>query len=261
MKNSQNKPYNTLRVGYFISPPGGALIPRSVQDHELFVEMITEGRVYAPDGENLCGPGWIFAHRSGEHTIYRSPETEHYECFTVAFEGADLRRFQSWPRTFQWRDGEEAVRFAREMLFAFHHTSVDRGVLGDLISAQLRFRLDQHQREQHREQIPPRIHAVMQEIDQHYAKPLRLADLAERVDMSVSHLQAEFKKHVHLSPHQYLIQQRMKAARHRLVTLQEPIKVVASEVGYTNPENFCRAFKKNTGHTADAFRQRYRVYM
>jgi len=52
-----------------------------------------------------------------------------------------------------------------------------------------------------------------------------------------------------------------RAARHRLVSSEDPVKVVATEVGYAHTEHFCRAFKKHTGHTADAFRRRYRVYV
>jgi AraC-like DNA-binding protein len=261
MKKCEKQSSIPLRVGYFISPPGGATQPRQILGAELYVEMITAGHVYAPDGERLCGPGWVFVHVLGDYTIFRSPPDDHYECLTVTLQGLPRGSRGDWPRLFQWRDSDEAVKFARELLFAFHHSSVDRALLDDLIRAQLRFRMDQHRREEEREQIPPRIAVVMGEIDSHFASALSLKTLADRVDMSVSHLQAEFRRHVRLSPHQYLIQQRMRAARHRLVTTQEPIKSIAAEVGYANTEHFCRAFKKNTGHTADAFRRRYRVYV
>ncbi|MCC5847383.1 MAG: helix-turn-helix transcriptional regulator [Verrucomicrobia bacterium] len=258
----QFKPDKTrpLHLGFFISQRGGAPKPRDIPDKELCFEVITRGCVYAPDGETICGPGWVFAHPPGTHTIFRSPEDAHYECLTATFHFQSQPDADDWPRSFQWRDADEAVRFCREMLFAYHHTSVDRHLLGNLIWAQLQFRLDQDQRQSQRDQITPRVSAVMSLIDKGFMHNLTIADLAESVEMSASHLQARFKQTVQMSPHQYLIQQRMRAARHRLVTTPDPIKQIAAEVGYANPENFCRAFKKHTGHTAAAFRRRYRVY-
>lgn len=249
-----------LRLGYFISPPGGAESPRRIQSDELFFELITRGAVYSPDGEILCGPGRVFVHPPGTHTVYQSPLDRHYECLTATFWFATVPEPTGWPRSFQWRDIDEALRFCRELLFAYHHTRVDRSLLGNLFWAQLQFRLDQDRRQKEREQIPPRISAVMARIDKEYMHDLPAAVLAKTVEMSTSHLQARFQQSVGMSPHQYLIQQRIRAARHRLVTTSDPVKQIAAEVGYANTEHFCRAFKKHTGYTAAAFRRRYRVY-
>lgn len=261
LKTDSTRP---LHLGFFISQRGGASTPRGILENELCFEVITRGRVYAPDGESICGPGWVFAHPPGTHTIFRSPADAHYECLTATFHFRTRPEADDWPRAFprafQWRDADEAVRFCREMLFAYHHTSVDRHLLGNLIWAQLQFRLDQDRRQSRREQIPPRVSTVASMIDKGYMHDLPIADLAAAVEMSASHLQARFREFMGMSPHQYLIQQRMRAARHRLVTTPDPVKQIASEVGYANPENFCRAFKKHTGHTAAAFRRRYRVY-
>jgi AraC-like DNA-binding protein len=261
---SQNQfspdPGRPLRLGYFISPPGGAPTPRWIEPDELFFEIITRGAVYAPDGETVCGPGRVFVHPPGTHTVYKSPRDRHYECLTATFWFTAAPEPSSWPRSFQWRDIDEAVRFCRELLFAYHHTSVDRLLLGNLFWAQLQFRLDQDMRQKEREQIPPRISAVMARIEQDYIQELPVSDLAGAVDMSASHLQARFRQTVGMSLHQYLIQQRIRAARHRLVTTSDPVKQIAAEVGYANTEHFCRAFKKHTGHTAAAFRRRYRVH-
>ena len=57
--------------------------------------------------------------------------------------------------------------------------------------------------------------------------------------------------------HQHLILQRMRSARHKLVTTGAPIKSIATDVGYANTENFCRAFKKHCGLTAAAYRRKF----
>jgi len=71
---------------------------------------------------------------------------------------------------------------------------------------------------------------------------------------------AQFRQHLGKSPHQCLILQRMRAARHKLVTTGEPIKAIAQDVGYANTENFCRAFRKHCGLTAAAYRRKFIPY-
>jgi len=97
----------------------------------------------------------------------------------------------------------------------------------------------------------------MAHMDRHYAEPLGVEDLAARFGLSASHLHAQFREHVGMTPHQHLILQRMRSARHKLVTTSDPIKSIAREVGYTNTENFCRAFRKHGGLTAAAYRRKF----
>jgi AraC-like DNA-binding protein len=85
-------------------------------------------------------------------------------------------------------------------------------------------------------------------------------DLAAHFGLSASHLHARFREHVGMTPHQHLILQRMRSARHLLVTTSAPIKSIARDVGYANPENFCRAFKKHCGLTAAAYRRKFIPY-
>lgn len=248
---------NLLRVGYYISPEGGAPRPHHAGPGQLLLECVTAGRVYGPEDATEHGPGWVFAHRPDQHTVFRSPPGGHYECMTVSFEGG---AFPDWPRAFRWEAAEQAVEFAREMLYAFHHSEIDRRILGDLILAQLEFRLARHRPRASRRGIPPRIAALLGFIDKAYAANPSVAELAGRVGLSESYLHARFREAVGTSPHQYILRQRMRAARHRLATTHDPVKAIAHDLGYANPESFCRAFKRANGRTAASFRRRYMVY-
>ncbi|MDA3872823.1 MAG: AraC family transcriptional regulator [Kiritimatiellae bacterium] len=179
---------------------------------------------------------------------------------TAKFQTDTFGEISHWPREFCWDDSEEAIRFAQEMVYAFHHSEIEHTILGDFILAQLRFRLKQDQLRSTRNQIPERIATVMGIMERQLHNGLSVEYLAEKVGVSASHLFAEFKSATGISPHQYLIQQRMSAARHRLVTTLDPVKAIAYDVGYTNTENFCRGFKRATGLTAASFRKKFRVY-
>ncbi|MHC4886771.1 MAG: helix-turn-helix domain-containing protein [Planctomycetota bacterium] len=248
------------RVGYYVSPLGGATNPAPIVEGKLLFEVITAGRVYSPDGEHLRGAGWVFCHRGGTETIWRSEADEHYECLVLNFDGSTATPREEWPRSFSWGESESAVTFAHEMLTAFHHTNVPRDILGNLIWSQLRFRLDSFRRREVRREIPPRVSRAMAYMDRFYEQELRIEELAAQASLSPSHLHARFRSHVGMTPHQYLIEQRMKVARHRLVTTPDPIKAIAQQVGYANTENFCRAFKRRFKTTAAAYRRKYTVH-
>jgi AraC-like DNA-binding protein len=245
------------QVGIYVSGLGGAPKPAWIEDGQFLFEVITAGRVHSPSGKDLRGAGWVFCHGPGEHTIWKSEPDSHYECLTLRFNLAGIRVPEDWPRSFRWNDADAAVTFANEMLYAYHHTNVARDVLGDLVWSQLRFKLDQFRRSRTEQSIPPRISKAIRYIERYYSQEVGIKELADEVAMSPSHFHAKFKAAVELSPHQYLIMQRMREARHALVTTDDPIKAISHHVGYPNTENFCRAFKRHFKTTAAAYRMRY----
>ena len=249
-----------LSIGYYISPQGGAISPYDISEGCIVFELITAGGVYEPLADNLLrGPGWIFAHLPGQETVSQSEPAGHYECTTIVFKAEALKKCNTWRRSFLWEE-KDAVSFAHEMLYVFHHTDMDRAVLGDFIWSQLRFRLENYKRHQSRKEIPPRISEVMSYIDRYYTATLGIEELADHVKLSASHLHMRFKEFTGMTPYQYLIRQRMRAARHILATSDIPIKVVASDIGYANTESFCRTFKQHFGITAASYRRKYIIY-
>ncbi len=247
-------------VGHYVSGPGGAEQPAIIPPKCLLFELITEGAVYAPEGNDLHGVGAVFAHCPGESTVSRTPGEGHYACMTARYRLDRLTRPFVWPRWFQWDDAAAAQRFSEEVLFAFHHTDLDHGVLGDLIWSQFRFRLEEFRRNARHQAIPPLVAGVMSHMDRHYAEPLGIEDLAAQFGLSASHLHAQFREHAGMTPHQHLILQRMRFARHKLATTSDPVKSIARDAGYVNTENFCRAFKKHCGLTAAAYRRKFMPY-
>lgn len=73
-----------------------------------------------------------------------------------------------------------------------------------------------------------------------------LKDIAESYGMSYEKFRKLFKKEMGMSPIQFHLDCKFMVAR-RLLTEGLPIKIVASEVGYSDPYIFSRQFKKYTG--------------
>ncbi len=244
-------------VGFYMSGAGGAIAPSIIPSGVLFFELITEGAVYRPSGDDLHRAGAVFAHSSGQPTVSKTPGEGRYACMTVAFRRDRLDQDFDWPRVFQWEDVGAALRFSEEILYAFHHTDLDHSVLGDVIWSQFRFRLEEFRRKMRHQAIPPVIVGVMNHLDHHYAEPVGMEALAAEFGLSASHLHALFREHVGMTPHQHLILQRMRFARHKLVTTRDPIKSIARDAGYANTESFCRVFKHHSGLTAAAYRRKF----
>lgn len=246
------------RVGTYASPMGGSRKPASVDRNELLFEIIQAGTVYGlEEPPVLHGEGSVFCHRGGQVSVSDSPLESYYGCLVVWFE-CDRDEFPlDWPRCFQWKDRKSMHAFAEEMLQAFHYSALDRNVIGRLILARLDFELERSRSLERAQDVHPQLSLATDFLNKNYARSLSLDDIAKAAGISVSHLHMLFREHFGESPHQYLIQKRMRIAGHSLATSDLPIKAVAAEVGYQNAENFCRAFRKFFGRPASEYRQAY----
>lgn len=258
MKRWRNLPWKLLRVGTYASPPGGSRNPVLVPPRQLLVEIIQEGFVYGFEDEPVAhGEGSVFCHHGGRMSVSDSPPKSYYHCFVAWFEHDDGDGTDDWPRCFQWRNRKAMHGFVEEMLHAFHREALERDVIGELVLSRMRLELERSRSLARTQGTHPQLGAAVDFINQHYAKPLSLDDVAAAAGVSVSHLHMLFREQLDESPHQYLIQKRMRIAGHALATSGLSIKAVAAGVGYANTENFCRAFRKFFGRSASEYRQAY----
>ncbi len=82
---------------------------------------------------------------------------------------------------------------------------------------------------------------------------ISLDDLSRVANLSPFHLARVFKQHTGLSPHQFVIQQRIESAKQRLRQPNATIGDVASAVGFADQAHFSRHFKALVGVTPKAF--------
>src|SRR5574341_381833 len=78
------------------------------------------------------------------------------------------------------------------------------------------------------------------------AQELSLADIAASVHLSPYHFARLFKQSVGMSPHQYVIAQRVEAAK-QLLARGLPTAQVAAEVGFADYSHLARHFKRLVG--------------
>lgn len=90
-------------------------------------------------------------------------------------------------------------------------------------------------------------------IQDNYAQPLKLTDLATLIDMSVAQIERYFHKIFHLTPRQMLLKVRLDAAS-VLLASDSSITDIATQCGYTDHSAFTRQFKATVGMTPSQYR-------
>jgi AraC family transcriptional regulator len=86
-----------------------------------------------------------------------------------------------------------------------------------------------------------------------------LSALADAVRLSPHHFSRVFKRVTGLSPHQYVLSQRIQLAQRLLVETKLSIAEVAHDVGFYDQSHFTYHFKRLVGITPSAIRERKNV--
>lgn len=95
---------------------------------------------------------------------------------------------------------------------------------------------------------------VLDYIDAYLDRNIKLADLAQLLDMSSFHFSRLFKQSIGITPHQYLSQQRVEKAKKLLEKTDRLIIDIALECGFSSHSHLSKQFRKSTGMTPKAYR-------
>ncbi len=88
----------------------------------------------------------------------------------------------------------------------------------------------------------------------HLSENVSLASVSEEVQISQFHFCRLFKQSTGMTPHAYLIQQRVERAKQLLKRKEGSMLDIAIECGFANPSHFAKHFRKHTGISPKQFR-------
>lgn len=223
------------------------------------IELLTGGRGWVElEGKWVeVTAGDLLWHMPGDFTIGRSDFGNPYSCLAVRFRGGEIWRRRG-PRLTHWEELDEVRRFTRDVVRLYAEGSLRLEALMYYVVGRLQFQAELFIHEQNRRDLPRELRHAMEIVEQHYARPLRLHEIAHEVGWSIPHLHDRFKEVLGISPHQALIRRRIQAARELLASTNEPVKSVASQCGFPTAAAFCAQFKKMTDVSPKDYRRRQR---
>lgn len=99
------------------------------------------------------------------------------------------------------------------------------------------------------------VEKAKQYILNHYHKDLSIEEVAEVVDLSISHFCTLFKQVSGYTFLEYLTECRMEKAKYILKNTSVKVYQIAPLVGYQDPKYFTQVFKRATGRTPSEFRE------
>ncbi len=246
-----------LAVSHYHQREGCNPVPNPVPEGTQCFELMTGGRGWVEcDGQWVeVNPGDLLWHMPGDYTIGRSEFTNPYHCLAVRFQGDEFSK-RTVTRITHWDEIDEVRRFTRQVVRLHADDQFDSLMLLRYIVSRLQFQAELYRRGQSQRGLPSELQRAMQYLEQHYAEPLRLKELAKAAEWSVPHLHDRFKEELGLSPHQALIRRRIQAARELLASTNDPVKSVSSRCGFPTAAAFCAQFKKITQLSPKEYRKR-----
>ncbi len=101
-----------------------------------------------------------------------------------------------------------------------------------------------------------RLRRAVEVMQKHLEQPLSSSELANRVHVSVRHLERLFKLHVEMTPSAYYMKMRLQAARRLLYQSGGDVAVIASRCGFKSGAHFSRTYSRHYGIGPSRDRQR-----
>jgi AraC family transcriptional regulator len=103
-----------------------------------------------------------------------------------------------------------------------------------------------------------RLARVVEYMTIHFADPIDLDRLSREAGMSKFHFAHLFRERTGTSPHRYLVQLRLSAARRMLASTERTVAEIAASSGFDSPAHFGAAFRRRYQETPGAFRAKHR---
>lgn len=91
-------------------------------------------------------------------------------------------------------------------------------------------------------------------IHSNYLSPIKISDIADKLNINRSHLYRVFKNEVGMNVEDYIINIRVNHAKTLLSTTSLSVSAIANAVGYKTYSSFFKRFKNATGLTPNEYR-------
>ncbi len=206
-----------------------------------------------------------FLIRPGEESFYQANEQEPWEYYFVAFHGT---RAESMVKGINWTDGyivspedSRSVKSIMKKIYAVKKSERwgEYMVLGYLYTL-----LATLAKESFKE-VDPVINSekaeilnrAMDFINKNFSEGIKIADVANEVNMHRTTLYRLFKEQLNVSVEKYIQNCRMDRAVFLLINSDLPASAISEQVGMFDYPHFCKQFKSYYGFSPTDYRKKF----
>ncbi len=102
---------------------------------------------------------------------------------------------------------------------------------------------------------PWQLARVKRHVAENISRTVAIDELAGLARLSTSYFSAAFKTSFGLSPHSYIVAQRVERAKHLMLSTDAPLCEIALDCGLADQAHLSRIFRRATGTTPSAWRR------
>ena len=103
--------------------------------------------------------------------------------------------------------------------------------------------------------LPWQSRRVLDHIEAHLGKPIRVADLSALLHRTEAHFSRMFKRTFGVSPHAYVVRRRIERASRLMIESPTPLSEIALKCGFNDQAHLSKRFRQQTGATPAAWRR------
>ena len=246
-----------LGVCYFHSNTVPHVVPNVIPKNTYYIEVITDGEILFDDEKDrrVYGKGTIFWHKGGEETIWRLTPVGYFVAFAVRFRIIDY--FERPSHISRWDNLLELDEFVIETMRNTFDDNIDNGILANYLINRFYWEAYSSKVIDRTNDLPLALNKVVTILKSENSASLSVNDLSKLSGVSTPHLFALFRKHLNSTPHQYLLNLRIKRARVMLASTNDSVKEIADKCGFSSIESFYRLFRQYNHLPPSQFRDRH----
>lgn len=212
--------------------------------------------------------GQMFILKDNELVEYSASRSDPWSYCWVTYNGTEARRISEeigFTEGVYCLDSSVDAKDFYELVVRMHEKPEmnyindlrRRGILLELLALAMEATEINGRRPERRYEYSPEVYVqrAVNFINQNYAT-IRVSDVMTYIGFTRSYFTTLFRKHVGVSPQQYLLQCRLKKSCEQLEATDKPIQDIALQVGYDDPLAFSRLFKKSYGISPTEYRNK-----
>lgn len=207
----------------------------------------------------LCA-NQMFLIKPSETTFYIADDYEPWEYIWIAFHGRDVETILGHcgllgaNPTGDYLPSEKLLASLEDIILQLQDkkTMNEYAILGNLYSIFGLLSQKHFENEATYENLY--VKQAVSFIQNNYNYDIKVQDIADSLQIDRTYLYRLFMAHFNLSPKQYLLGCRLKAAMVLLNNSLLSVSEIAYTCGFSDPSSFCRCFREQLGFTPKAFR-------